>query len=274
MWRRIAHANISSLASALLVGVAVVLAVTASVQAQAPSPAAKSELAPTGKLRVAFPVNALTAPKNATTGELGGLVADLGREIARRLDVSYEPVEFASPHKFIEAAGGDVWDVTLMSPDPVRAKVADWSAAIFELDYAFLVPPGSKLTTSTEVDQPGIRVGAVRGDAQELAATRILKHAEMVRFDGWPATMAALREGRIDAVAGNRVTTPNNAKDLPGSWLLDDRFGKQELALFVRKDRPAALAYVDEFVKQAIASGLVQKIIERSGRPGLKVASE
>src|SRR5258705_13395583 len=70
--------------------------------AQTPSPSAKAEMAPTGRLRVAFPVNALTAPKNATTGELGGLTADLGRELARLVGVPYEPVEFDGPGKFID----------------------------------------------------------------------------------------------------------------------------------------------------------------------------
>ena len=84
--------------------------------------------------------------------------------------------------------------------------------------------------------------------------------------------MEALRDGKVDVVAGNRVTTPANAKQLPGSRLLDDRFGKQVLALFVPKGKTAALAYAQEFVTQAITSGLVQKIIERSGRPGLNAA--
>ncbi|MDA9489133.1 transporter substrate-binding domain-containing protein [Bradyrhizobium sp. CCBAU 11361] len=256
----------------LIVGIAIALVVSA--EAQSPSPAAKTEMAPTGKLRVAFPVNALTAPKNATTGELGGLTADLGRELARLLGVPYEPVEFASPGKFIEVAGSDVWDVTLLSPDPARAKVADWSAPVFELDYTYLVPPNSKLMTSAEVDRPGIRVGAVKGDAQELAVTRALKNGEVVRFEGWPATMEALRDGKVEAVAGNRVTLPTNAKEVPGSRILDDRFGKQVLVVFVPKGRAAALAYVEEFVKQSIASGLVQKIIDRSGRPGLNVAEQ
>jgi len=255
----------------LMIGIAIALVVSA--EAQSPSPAAKTEMAPTGKLRVAFPVNALTAPKNATTGELGGLTAGVGRELARLLGVPYEPVEFATPGKFIEVAGGDVWDIAVLSPDPARAKVADWSGAVFELDYTYLVPPNSKLTTSAEVDQPGVRVGAVRGDSQELVVTRVLKNGEVVRFEGWPATMEALRDGRVDAVAGNRVTLPTNAKELPGSRILEDRFAKQELVLYVPKGRPAAAAYVQEFVKQSIASGLVQRIIDRSGRPGLKVGS-
>ena len=242
-------------------------------QMQPPSPATRAELAPTGKLRVAFPLNALTAPKNAS-GQLEGLIADIGPELARRLGVPFEAVEFASPLKFVEAAGGDVWDVTVMSPDPSRAKVADWTAPLFELDYTYLVPPNSKLMTSADVDLPGIRVGAVKGDAQELAVTKILKNGEVVRFDGWPATMAALKDGKVEAVAGNRVTLPTNAKELPGSRILDDRFGKQILSLFVPKGKTAALAYVEEFVKESIASGLVQKIIDRSGRPGMKVATQ
>jgi polar amino acid transport system substrate-binding protein len=254
----------------LTVGIGIALVVAA--KAQSPSPAAKTEMAPTGKLRVAFPVNALTAPKNAATGELGGLTADLGRELARLLGVPYEPVEFATPGKFIEVAGSDVWDITLLSPDPARTKVADWTTPVFELDYTYLVPPNSKLTTSAEVDRAGVRVGAVRGDSQQLVVTRILKSGEVVRFEGWPATMEALKEGKVDAVAGNRVTLPTNAKELPGSRILDDRFAKQELVLFVPKGRPAALAYVQDFVKQSIASGLAQKIIDRSGRPGLNVA--
>ncbi len=54
---------------------------------------------------------------------------------------------------FVEAAGGDVWDITLMTPDPSRAKVADWTAPVFEMEYTYLVPSTSKLMTSADVDR-------------------------------------------------------------------------------------------------------------------------
>ena len=84
--------------------------------------------------------------------------------------------------------------------------------------------------------------------------------------------MEALRDAKVDAVAGNRVTLPATAKELPGSRILDDRFGRQVLVVFVPKGRTVALAYVEEFVRQSIASGLVKQIIDRSGKPGLNVA--
>jgi polar amino acid transport system substrate-binding protein len=69
----------------------------------------------------------------------------------------------------------------VLSPDPSRAKVAEFSAPVFELDYTYLVPGNSKLNTSADVDRSGIRIGAVRGDAQELAVSRTVKNAEVVR---------------------------------------------------------------------------------------------
>ena len=162
--------SITSLGLAILAAATMLQLGFGSAAAQSFSSAAKSELAPTGKLRVAFPLNGLTAPKNPSTGELGGTHRPIWARIGAQPGRSpYEPVEFATPGKFIEVAGGDLWDLTLMSPDPARAMVADWSSPVLELDYTYLVGPNSKLIKCDEVDRAGLRVGAVRGDAQELA---------------------------------------------------------------------------------------------------------
>ena len=83
--------------------------------------------------------------------------------------------------------------------------------------------------------------------------------------------MEALKDGKVDAVAGNSVTLPNTAKQLPGSRILAGRFEKHDLVLFIPKGKPAALAFVQDFVKHALKSGLLQQIVDRDGRPGLKV---
>ncbi len=70
------------------------------------------------------------------------------------------------------------------------------------------------------------------------------------------------------------MVLPPRAKELPGSRILDDSFGKMTLSLFIPKGKTAALAYVESFVKESIASGMVQKIIDRSDRPGMKVAAQ
>ena len=86
---------------------------------------------------------------------------------------TFEAVEFATQGKFIAVAGGDVWDLAVLGPDPARMKVADWSAPVLELDYTYLVGPNSKLINCDEVDRPGMKVGAVRGEGRLARACRL-----------------------------------------------------------------------------------------------------
>src|SRR3989441_13128605 len=74
---------------------------------QAPS-AARSELAPTGKLRVGINVqNFLLVNKERASGEYSGIAVDLGRELGRRLGVPVELVAFETAGKLADALKAD-----------------------------------------------------------------------------------------------------------------------------------------------------------------------
>jgi polar amino acid transport system substrate-binding protein len=59
---------------------------------------------------------------------------------------------------------------------------------------------------------------------------------------------------------------------LPGSRILDERFGVNRVGILVPKGHSAHLAYFSEFIESAKASGLVQRAIERAGLRGVQVA--
>ena len=63
------------------------------VGAQDASAQARADLAPTGKLRVAFLPLPHIAVRDKETGQFSGVVVDLSRELAKRLNV---PVEFTT----------------------------------------------------------------------------------------------------------------------------------------------------------------------------------
>ena len=69
-----------------------------------------------------------------------------------------------------------------------------------------------------------------------------------------------------------RIALLRYSTKLPDSRVLDDRYGAQLLAMAVPKGKTKWLAYVSEFVEEAKASGLVQRVIERASRTGLQVA--
>jgi polar amino acid transport system substrate-binding protein len=74
-----------------------------------PSAAAKAELAPTGTLRIAvFTGNPVIGSKNATTGEVVGTTAILGRELALRAGLPATLIEYTAVAKMVEDATAGV----------------------------------------------------------------------------------------------------------------------------------------------------------------------
>src|SRR5216683_513426 len=82
----------------------VVLLTFAVAMAQVP-PAARADLAPTGKLRAGVNYgNFILAVKDPATGESRGVAIDLMRELAQRLGVPAEIVAYDSVAKMVDAA--------------------------------------------------------------------------------------------------------------------------------------------------------------------------
>ncbi len=78
--------------------------------------AARSELAPTGKLRAGMNLgNTLFTTKDATTGELRGVSVDLMRELASRLGVPVDFVVHAQPGDVADSVGKGTWDVAILA---------------------------------------------------------------------------------------------------------------------------------------------------------------
>ena len=85
-------------------------------------------------------------------------------------------------------------------------------------------------------------------------------------------TFDLLRTGRAEAMASARPTLLRFSARLPGSQVLEDRYGANINRIVVPKGNAAWLAYVSEFVEEAKTSGLVQKAIDRAGPRGTTVA--
>ena len=78
-------------------------------------------LAPTGKLRVALYVGApASIVRGATLEESKGVGFDLGKELARRIGVPFEPVVYPSPGAIMAGLTSGEWDVTFFGPNPER----------------------------------------------------------------------------------------------------------------------------------------------------------
>ena len=239
----------------------------------APTPAAKSELAPTGTLRVAvFTGNPVLGSRDKETGEVSGTTAAMGRELAKAAGVPAKIIGYSAIAKMVEDAKTGEWDVAVVAFDPARKNVVDFAPPHIVVDLTYLVAPGSSIRSVPEADKPGVSIAAAKGAATTLFLERTLKSAKVMQADNEPAAFGLIKDGRAQVYAQNRYMLLGLADGLPGARVLEDRFSAAEMCLVLPKGRGAALTYVSEFVEQSKRSGTVQRAIDEAKLRGVSVA--
>jgi polar amino acid transport system substrate-binding protein len=239
----------------------------------APTPEARQALAPTGKLRVGLQ---LGSPHNvirdSVSGEMKGVGHDLGRELARRLGVPFEPITYPSVGALLDAGKAGEWDVAFVGFSPARAKEWDFTGLHMEVEFGYLVPAGSVISTIADVDRPGIRVAVQEKSQPDLFASRTLKTAGIVRAPSLAGTVEMLKAGKADAIFSIKPSLFEASNQLPGSRVLEGRPGIDPHAMVMPKGRDLGLAYARKFVEDAKSEGLIKAAIERVGMRGAVVA--
>lgn len=231
----------------------------------------KRAVAPTGKLRVGFLSVPIYATKDPTSGELSGVAVDLGRELARRIGVPFEPVPYSTLPAVLAGAQSE-WDVVLMGIDAEREQVVDFTAPYMVVEFGYLVSGSSSIAASSDVDRPGVIVAVLDKSSPDRHLSRSLRNASLVRTST-PAAMAdALKAGTVHAIAAAKPTLIGMTAKDPGWRVLEDSFMDEPIGMGVPKDRPLAASYVRAFVESAKSDGLVKAAVERAGLRGVVVA--
>ena len=257
--RRVLHAVVLSLA-----------ALTACAGVDTPrNPAATQALAPTGKLRVGlYPGTPTSILGDPASGNAKGVGFDLGRQLAQRAGVPFEPVVFTKNAEVFAAAKAGSVDMVFTNATPIRRNDLDFSPTVLQVEQGYLVPAGSAIRALDQIDRAGLRVGVSEGSTSEATLSREFRNATVVRTPSLKAGIDMLASGKLEAFATNKATLFEMADELPGSLVLDGRWGLESFAIGIPKGREAALPLVDSFVGEAKASGAVARAVERAGLRG------
>jgi polar amino acid transport system substrate-binding protein len=237
------------------------------------TPAVRSELAPSGTLRVGLNHgNFLLVTPGSSATDPRGVAPDLARELARRLGV---PIEFSK----YETAGGlgdavrtGAWDVAFLGAEPQRATEIAFTAAYLEIPATYLVPAGSPIRTITDVDREGVRIAVAEKSAYELWLSRNIKHAKLVLTKGIDASYNAFVNDKLEVLSGLRPRLLSDVQKLPGARLLDGQFTAVQQAIGTPKARSAGAAFLRTYVEDVKASGFVGEAITRNNSQGVSVA--
>jgi len=241
--------------------------------AQGVSAAVRSELTPSGSLRVGLNLtNTATVTKDPTTGELRGVAVDLSHALAQALGVKFEPVLYPASGKLAEGARAGQWDIAFLAIDPARSQDIAFTAAYMEVHNSYMVPPGSAIQKNADVDQPGVRIAVHERNATDLFLSRSLRHATLVRVATESAALEALRSGQADVLATGRGLLLEHASSWPNARVLDGWLRAVGHGIGVPADRESALRYLRDYVELAKRSGRIQQMLDRQAVLGVVVA--
>jgi polar amino acid transport system substrate-binding protein len=232
----------------------------------------ESEIAPTGRFRVGMNGNNATLTIHNADGTLDGLSVDLGRFIAGKLGMPFEPVLYASSTPYTASFGSKEWEIVITGRNAVVAERVDFSADLFLIEYVYLATPGREFANVSEVDRPGVKIGVPRNASADVYLSKTLKSAELVRVDGdMHAAIAFLRAGKADVYGSNINSLQLMAAQLPGSRIVG-AFHTVTFSVAMRPGlSPAAQRRVTDLVNEAKAAGIVQKALAKARAEGVRI---
>lgn len=237
------------------------------------SPEVRKALAPSGTLRIGvYPGSPTSLVRGPGPNEMRGLTVEVGRALAGRLGVPFDIVVFERVPQIVDGLKSGQVDMTITNASPARAKDIDFTPPVVLLETGYLVPANSRLQTLAQVDAAGVRVGVSQGSTSQGTLTQQLKAATVVPAPSVVAAAEMMRNGQLDAFATNKGILFEMADRVPGSRVLDGRWGLEQLAIGVPKGREAGAAFLKAFAADASTQALVKEAAARAGLRGLATA--
>ena len=225
------------------------------------------ELCPTETVRVGIIDN----PNFITTRspELSGVGIELGKGLAKRIGAPFVPVVYPTAAALLADARSGKYDVAILGIEESRRANYEFTRPYALTQNTYLVPAGSGLMTIPDVDRAGVKVLVSDRTVQHNFLKANLKQAEVRGTDNTDQALAQLKAGGAHVFAGNRTTLEDLAASMPGARVISGSFSDVQYAFGVPKGRMAAASYVDEYVREAMASGTVADAIARAKLKGV-----
>jgi polar amino acid transport system substrate-binding protein len=183
----------------------------------------RSEIAPTGKLRVAIGISAAGGAfwsMKTGSGGYAGVPVDLGKEMAAQLGLPVEYVPFQNSGQITDAASKGAWDVTFLPRDAERDTKMSFGPIYEVADATYIIKAGSPITNFATLDKPDVKVAAVNNTTTMRGAQAHLKNASVVGYQTYDEIFNLLKNGEVDAFALSRdqLNALPGRSPAPGCW--------------------------------------------------------
>ena len=200
-----------------------------------------------------------------------GVTYELGKELARRLGVPMELMEFRNVNDVLAAMKEGKVDFSGSNATAVRAAIVDFTATVLEIEIGYLVPGSSALQTVEDMKRPGLRIAVTQGSTSQTTLPRLLPQAVIVPAANLGAAAQMLKDRSIDAYSTNKAILFELSDGVPGSRVVPGSIGAEQWAFAIPKGRQAAMPYLNSLLIELRQGGELAKAVERSGLRGSRL---
>ena len=138
--------------------------------------------------------------KPITGGEWTGAMVEIGKGIAKTLNVEMETVETTWNTFPLDLNANRIDMMLALSATPERAMAIDFVGPFYQLTFTLLNNPQFKATTWADYNKPEVRISVLLGGSGDVALKRFAPKAQRIRLAQLGETILAVKADRADTV--------------------------------------------------------------------------
>ena len=222
------------------------------------------KIAPSGVLRVGLNMsNFLLVNSKDIKGLPNGVSPDIGKKLAKELNVSCKLVQFERPGLLADAVNEDRWDIGNIAFEKERGKTIDFSDPYVNIDANFIFRNKDNFYSNDEINSPGIKIAVVERSAYDLWLTENFKKAELIKVNTIDGSHKLFREGQVDVLAGLKPKLIEELKTNNDFKIISNPFTYIKQAIGIKKGNPEILDFLNGFISKLIKNGFIEQLLKK-----------
>jgi len=221
-------------------------------------------IAPKNVLRIGINMsNFLLVSKDSTFSKPEGLSPEIGKLLAKELGINYEFVTFKNPGLLADAIDYDKWDVGNFAFEKKRAEIIDFSNPYVNIDANFLLRKNSEINQNHDVDNKNNKIAVVNRSAYDLWLSDNYKKAKIIRAKTIIETHNLFYNQDVNILAGLKPKLLEELKNNNEFKLIDEPFTFIKQSIGIKKGKPKAIDFINNFVSKKIKDGTIKSLLEK-----------
>ncbi|WP_415304305.1 ABC transporter substrate-binding protein [Candidatus Pelagibacter sp. Uisw_090] len=222
------------------------------------------KLAPTGILRVGINMsNFLLINGKDSDGLPDGVSPEIGKKLARELNLKCKLVQFKKPGLLADAVNEDMWDIGNIACEKERSKTIDFTDPYVNIDANFMFRKKDNFKTNDDINLPKIKIAVLERSAYDLWLTENFKNVELIRVNTIEESHQLFREDKVNVLAGLKPKLIEEIKTNDDFKMINSPFTYIKQSIGIKKGTPEILDFLNKFISKLIKEGYVESLLKK-----------